>query len=207
MDDYEIEENGCKKPIYTKPLSEIRIDYIINNDHRWLPATPNSPISLILRPDMGAVAISIGDREDGQLFPLIDNPFNDIFDDAMKLVFNLTKGVTTALGQDFVDCLRDQMHKERLREKLQSHNQQMDLKLKKMFALSLKKQATSTEYDKKQTTSTEYDKKQATSTEYDKKQATSTEYDEKQATSTEYDKKQVFNEKPANNVNNISNNR
>ncbi|CAG8554753.1 1268_t:CDS:2 [Cetraspora pellucida] len=159
--DYEIEENDnwhCEKPIYTKPLSEIRVDYITNNN-RWLPAAPNSPISLILRPDMNSIAISIGEHEvhlnfrdirnarltsygdgeikinlnrnyekryykanhkDGRLIPLIDNPFNDIFDDAMILMFNLTKGVTNALRKDFVECLCDQLHKERLRQNKQN---------------------------------------------------------------------------------------
>ncbi|CAG8731369.1 5555_t:CDS:2, partial [Cetraspora pellucida] len=183
---------------------EIRVDYITNNN-RWLPAAPNSPISLILRPDMNSIAISIGEHEvhlnfrdirnakltsygdgeikinlnrnyekryykanhkDGRLIPLIDNPFNDIFDDAMILMFNLTKGVTSALRKDFVECLCDQLHKEKLRQNKQNKNRhrfrspknfyrgenftsRMDSKLKKMPDQSLKKHATIND-DKKQ---------------------------------------------------------
>ncbi|CAG8811816.1 4957_t:CDS:2, partial [Dentiscutata erythropus] len=135
--------------------SEIKIERITNND-QWLPSTQNSPISLILRPDMGAVAISVGEHEihlffrdirytkltkfgeitinmnrgyerryyktnkDGRLYLLNNNPFTDIFDDAVRLTFTPTKGVSATFCQDFVDCLCDQLHKERQRQNKQN---------------------------------------------------------------------------------------
>jgi len=55
-------DDWCESPIYTESSSEIKIDHITNND-QWHPATQNSPISLILRPNMDSVAISIGEHE------------------------------------------------------------------------------------------------------------------------------------------------
>ncbi|RIB10853.1 hypothetical protein C2G38_2250505 [Gigaspora rosea] len=169
--DNEIEENDdwCESPIYTESSSELKIDHITNND-QWHPATQNSPISLILRPDMDSVAISIGEHEihlffkdirytklsnfgeitinlnrdyekkyyktnhkNGRLFLLNNNPFNDIFDDAFRLVFTPTQSVSATLRQDFVDC-----------------TQRINPKLRKLLVQTLKKQSAFIDCDQKQ---------------------------------------------------------
>ncbi|KAF0436079.1 hypothetical protein F8M41_004731 [Gigaspora margarita] len=200
--DNEIEENDdwCESPIpipiYTKSSSEINIEHITNND-QWHPATLNSPISLILRPNMDSVAISIGEHEihlffrdirytklsnfgeitinlnrdyekkyyktnykDGRLFHLNNNPFNDIFDDAFRLVFTPTRGVSATLRQDFVDCLNDQLHKDRSKKNQNQHRfrskkfhrdkNRMNPRLRQLLVQTLKKQSAFIDCDKKQ---------------------------------------------------------
>jgi len=81
-----------------------------------------------------------------------------------KLVFTPTRSVSATLRQDFVDCLNDQLHKDRFKKnqnqcrfrspkkfhKGKTFTQQINPKLRKLLVQTLKKQSAFIDSDQKQ---------------------------------------------------------